>query len=488
MARRRGPSRRTAPKKCVLIDGAKLLDPRMDGIKRYVQELLRAMLPIARDRKDGWEFHVRFGACGTFRLLDVAEDVEKGRPPLSRIHKLFRPDDENPINVYRRRLHESGARLSWDRLRDLAHYNYLKTIRSLHKRRHELGQLRERLSGSWTPLWFSENLSGYDLVHLTLPNTWSLYRRVDAPLLVTVHDLCHEVCPQFQNASNNRSLSAGLRFAAQADCDYIAVSQSTKDQMTKSLNVDPARVHVVHEACDDRRFRPVGRTAELRRVRSAYGIPEEPYLLSLCTLEPRKNLLGAVRAFNQLTDECPGLGANLVIAGSFGWGNSRELDEALRGHPRIHVIGHVEEADLPALYSGAAAFCYVSHYEGFGLPLVEAMSCGVPSVYGDVSSMPEIVKGAGLPADPDDVPQIKQRLRRLLEDDELRRRLAHRAVFRSLDFSWPKTAEETFACYARVLDARGAEAPAAEPREGGDLTAPASRIDTHGVGGRHAAA
>jgi glycosyltransferase involved in cell wall biosynthesis len=484
-ARARGEKPR---KKRVLIDGTKLLDPRMDGIKRYVQELLRAMVPIARERQDAWDFHVRFGACGTFRLLDITEDVERGQPPLSKIPKLFRPDDENPINVYRQRLRQSGGRVSWERVRETVQYNYLKTLRSLHKRRQELAWLRVRLSGSWGPAWFQERWSDYDVVHLTLPNTWSVYRGLDAPLLVTVHDLCHQVCPEFQNTSNNRSLAAGLRFAEQANCRYIAVSQSTKDQMTRFLGIAPERVEVVHEACDGHRFRPVGRRDELRRVRRHYGIPDGPYVLSLGTLEPRKNLLGAVRAFNQLTEQSPEVRANLVIAGSFGWGNAKELQDAIRGRRRIHLIGHVDEGDLAALYSGATAFCYVSHYEGFGLPLLEAMSCAVPSVYGDVSSMPEIVADAGLPAPPGDVPQIRRQLRRLLEDEKLRSSLARRAVFRSLDFHWQKAAEETFACYERYTQDLFTHTETSQLSGTADPGSAGRESEPSEVGGRHAAA
>ncbi|HUT92165.1 MAG TPA: glycosyltransferase [Thermoguttaceae bacterium] len=474
-------------KRRLLIDGSKLLDPRMDGIKRYVQELLRAMVPIVRERQDAWEVHVHFGACGTFRLLDITEDIEQGQPPLSKIPRLFRTDDENPINVYRRRLREGGRGLSWDRARDTVRYNCLKTLRSLHKRRQELAWLRVRLSGRWGAGRSSASMSDYDLVHLTLPNTWSLYSKLDAPLLVTVHDLCHEVCPEFQTASNNRSLGAGLRFARRADSDYVADSHATKEQMVRLLGVDPERVAVVHLACDFGRFQPVSRAEELARVRRKYGIPEGPYVLSVGTLEPRKNVINVVRAFSLLANEAPDLGANLIVAGSFGWGDAGELEGAIRACPRVRAIGYVDDEDLPALYSGAAVFSYVSHYEGFGLPLLEAMACGVPTIYGNVASMPEIAGEAGLPAAPEDVREIKHRLHQLLQDTELRRRLARLAVLRSLDFDWKRAAEETFACYERSIQARSAKAPTMS-LGGGDSGSAGPRTEAQAVGGKHAAA
>jgi len=474
-------------KQRVLIDGSKLLDPRIDGIKRYVQELLRAMVPIARERQRTWDVHVHFGPCGTFPLLDVVDDIERGQPPLENVPELLRPDDENPINVYRQRLRQWKGGLSWDRVRQTLRYNYLKTLRSLYKRRQELAGLWVRLSGCWNPTWSCESPTDYDLVHLTLPNTWTFYSKLDAPLLVTVHDLCHEVCPKFQNASNNRSLAGGLRFARRVDSDYIADSHATKEQMVRLLGIDPERVAVVHLACDSERFQPASRAEELVRVRHKYGIPDGPYVLSVGTLEPRKNLINVVRAFSLLANESPDLGANLIVAGSFGWGDARELEHAIHACPRVRAIGYVEDEDLPALYSGAAVFGYVSHYEGFGLPLLEAMACGTPTVYGNVSSMPEIAGEAGLPAAPEDVYEIKHRLRRLLGDAELRRRLARRAVLRSLDFGWKKAAEETFACYERCIRARSAKG-ATVSLGGSDSDSAGQTTETFELGGKHAAA
>ncbi len=472
---------RRARKRRVLIDASKLLDARMDGIRRYVQELLRAMLPIARRHRNTWQFDVRFGLNGTFPLLDVAEDIERGQPPLEEIPTLFRPDQMNPINACKQRLSELKGRISREVFRETVRLNYFKMRRSMQKRWEELKDLAESLAPR-------RKRPVYDLVHLTLPNTWQFYRDLSGPLLMTVHDLSHRACPQFQTASNNRSLGAGLQFARDADAHYIADSQATKEQMVRLLGVDPGRIAVVHLACNRQRFQPVARAAELERVRQKYGIPEEPYVLSVGTLEPRKNLINTVRAFTQLAREGPNLRANLIIAGSFGWGNAGELREAIESCPRIRAIGYVDERDLPGLYSGAAVFSYVSHYEGFGLPLLEAMGCGVPTLYGSVSSMPEVVGEAGLAAAPDDVQQIKQRLRQLLEDHALRRRLARQAVLRSLDFRWEKVAEQTFACYEHSIEARSLKAPSVRLAPGSDPSSTRNAPAPVKGGGRHAAA
>ncbi|MFH1920821.1 MAG: sulfotransferase domain-containing protein, partial [Planctomycetota bacterium] len=328
--------RRTAAIRCnggrkrLLIDASKLLDGRMDGIRRYVEELLRAMLPIARRRRHAWEIDVRFGLTETFPLLEIADDIEQGRPPLSRIPRLLRSGDDNPIHSSRERLRALDGPTGVELVRETIRLNYLKACRSAIKRWQEL----KLLSATLSPV---KRRTGYDLVHLTLPNTWCFYRDLDAPLLTTVHDLSHEACPQFQAASNNRSLAAGLRYARSVDSDYVADSQATKDQMARLLDLDPERIAVVHLACDCERFRPEVRTERLDRVRSKYGIPEGPYVLSVGTLEPRKNLINTVLAFTLLAQEAPNLGANLVIAGSFGWGNASQLKAAIRACPRIRT-------------------------------------------------------------------------------------------------------------------------------------------------------
>ncbi|MFH1922455.1 MAG: glycosyltransferase, partial [Planctomycetota bacterium] len=156
--------------------------------------------------------------------------------------------------------------------------------------------------------------------------------------------------------------------------------------------------------------------------------------------------------------------------------------------PRIRTIGYVDDEDLPALYSGATVFSYVSHYEGFGLPLLEAMGCGAPTIYGNVASMPEVVGKAGLPATPTDVHEIKHRLRQLLTDVALRRRLSRLAVVRSLDFSWEKVAQQTFAAYEHFIEARRQKARTLRIAGGSDPGSARRAPKTVTAGGKNAAA
>ena len=207
---------------------------------------------------------------------------------------------------------------------------------------------------------------------------------------------------------------------------------------------------MVFEAADNQKFKPNLNKNKGLYVRSLYSIPDKPFLFTLSTLEPRKNLLNTIKAFDLLLDELPDLDINLVIGGKNGW-KSKDLMK-LRHQKNIIFTGFVDENDLPLLYNEAEGLCYISYYEGFGLPPLEAMSCKTPVIYGDNSSMKEFFEGFGLPANPDDVISIKEQMKFLLTNKEERIELEERSLERSFDFSWRKTAIKTIAVYEDVIN------------------------------------
>ena len=433
-----------ANRKRVLIDASKLLDQRVDGIRRYVEELLRELAPIFRLRQHEWVLDVGFGPLGVYGLEDAVKVLDRGRLPRATGPRLLRTDKTSPIRVCRERVGQFDTPFTWPAIRATIRLQSLKAVRSAMRRWNSLSAALQSFLPATKPQ--------YDVIHLTLPNTWKHYRHISGPLLTTVHDLSHIVCPRFQTPQNIRSLQSGLEFSENAWSDYIAVSQSTKLQMEQLLGIGSHRIKVVYEACDQQRFQPVACGGRLKEIRTKYGLPSTPFLLFVGTIEPRKNLLNTVRAFRQLIDESPALEPDLVIAGVQAWGDKHQLTQAVRSCPRIHMAGYIDDEDLPAVYSACAAFCFVSHYEGFGLPLLEAMSCGAPVIYGNVSSLPEIVGGAGIPASPDNVAEIQHAMRQIVESRSLQARLSRKAVMRAREFGWQDTARETFTCYQRLVD------------------------------------
>jgi glycosyltransferase involved in cell wall biosynthesis len=212
------------------------------------------------------------------------------------------------------------------------------------------------------------------------------------------------------------------------------------------LGIDPARISVTHLGVDAR-FRPPDpeeRAAFLQRQQLV-----RPYILAVGTLEPRKNLPGLLRAYARLAPEVP---HDLVLVGAEGWltGEIHATLEKLRLGGRVRMTGFVADDDLPHWYGGADLFAFASLYEGFGLPVVEAMACGVPVVTSNVSSLPEVAGDAAVLVDPADVDAIADGLRRVLTDTDLARRLRHSGLKRAARFTWEQTAARTVAVYREV--------------------------------------
>jgi glycosyltransferase involved in cell wall biosynthesis len=204
-------------------------------------------------------------------------------------------------------------------------------------------------------------------------------------------------------------------------------------------------------------FRPVSRVQAETTV-ARYGLRPSRYFLHVGTIEPRKNLLRLLRAFERISRADP-QAPDLVFIGGSGWRN-REFYRAVETSParsRVRLLGYLPEQDLAALYSASMATVYPSLYEGFGLPPLEAMACGAPVVTSNTSSLPEVVGDAALLVDPSDVGAIEAALVRVKGDPELRETLGYRGLQRARQFSWDITARRTLEVYGV------AGSPPAEP-------------------------
>ena len=226
----------------------------------------------------------------------------------------------------------------------------------------------------------------------------------------------------------------------------LADSMSTKDDIVKQLNVRAERISVVPLAADQS-FRPLP-AADVQKVLSDWGLVPDGYLLFMGTIEPRKNLLRLLQAA-QLAGSRIG---PLVIAGADGWGSDEVAGhiQRLQRAGRLTYLGYVPDSARRALINGARGFVYPSLYEGFGLPVLEAMACGIPVLASNVSSLPEVVGDVGVLVDPQDVDAIAREMARLWQDEALRRELAARGLERARAFSWERTASQTLSVYTRL--------------------------------------
>jgi glycosyltransferase involved in cell wall biosynthesis len=277
------------------------------------------------------------------------------------------------------------------------------------------------------------------------------------PTVVTIHDMSLTMYPRYHPLRRvllNRPL---VDIAARRADAIITVSQSAKRDIMRLYGTDGRRIHVVHEAAAPS-FRPVHDRAVLGAVRRRYRLAER-VILYVGTIEPRKNLPNLIAGFAR-RHKSGDLPHQLVCAGPYGW-LSRDIEELIEREgigDAVRFIGYVPFTDLPALYSLAEMFVFPSIYEGFGLPVIEAMACGTPVVTGHVPALAEVAGGAVEHVDRLDAEQLGETLVRLARSAERRHHLSILGLQRSQAFSWERAASETVKVYQEALSG---EVPAA---------------------------
>jgi glycosyltransferase involved in cell wall biosynthesis len=272
----------------------------------------------------------------------------------------------------------------------------------------------------------------------------------------TIYDLIPTLQPQHFYKSTVRAADRALSALTYEDWT-LSISESTRRDLLEHFpQLDPEKAAVTQLAADPH-FMPQFDSAAIATARARYGIPEGEYFLSLCTVEPRKNVDVIIRAFVRFYKEQKlKKDVSLVLVGKV-IERTPQLQAALESAgslcDRIIFTGFVADEDLSFIYSGAQAFVYMSQYEGFGLPPLEAMQCGVPVIASDVSSIPEVVHDAGILLDPFDIDALSAAMGQLWNDQELRAALSKRGIQRAKLFSWERFSKQTLGAYRRAVAA-----------------------------------
>ncbi|MBP7962391.1 MAG: glycosyltransferase family 4 protein [Caldilineaceae bacterium] len=263
--------------------------------------------------------------------------------------------------------------------------------------------------------------------------TWGL-----PPSVVTIHDLGYRHFPESHGAFQRRYLAWGTRWSAGSARRVIAISQATAQDLARFDAIDPAKIRVIYEAAGPPQLSDRPKLVALAHL-PAYG-------LFVSTIQPRKNVERLVRAFAFLV-KTKTISWDLVLAGGKGWLSDQlySLAGELGVADRVHFLGYVDDADLPGLYAHARLFCYPSLFEGFGLPVLEAQSYGVPVMTSNNSALPEVAGDAAILVDPMDIDAIADAMLRLSQDEDLRQRLIAAGYENVKRFSWDKAAKETLA-------------------------------------------
>ena len=229
---------------------------------------------------------------------------------------------------------------------------------------------------------------------------------------------------------------------------FIAVSNAVKADVVKYTGVDPSKVYAIHNGFDPTLFRPVVEAERLEAVRARYGLPER-FILWCGQIESRKNVARLLRAFAAIKDSIP---HQLVLAGEQRWSTQAELEviRELKIGERVLFPGWIEHRDLPAVYGLADLFAFPSLYEGFGIPLIEAMACGCPIVTANTCAPPEVLAGSGYLVDPLDVDAIAAGMARVLSDQPLRASMIAKGLERAKDFGWERCARQVLQVFDRL--------------------------------------
>ncbi|YAF95883.1 MAG: FkbM family methyltransferase [Nodularia sp. CChRGM 3473] len=289
------------------------------------------------------------------------------------------------------------------------------------------------------------NIDVYHSTYYPLPN--SIY---SSTRIITVCDLIPILFPQYFNHNSEHIIKNTI---GQIDRnDFVCcISESTKKDICQyQQNLSKNQVFVTYLAADQEKFYPCYNHKLINKIKQKYKIPNQPYLLTLSTLEPRKNIAHIIRCFFALIKNKNINNLNLVLIGTQGWQYEEifaEINKIQELKNRIIITGYVPDEDLAPLYSGALSFMYLSLYEGFGLPPLEAMQCGTPVITSNTSSLPEVVGDAGIMLNPDDEIGLYNAIFKLYSEPEYRESLAGKSIQQSQKFSWDKYVQETIEIY-----------------------------------------
>jgi glycosyltransferase involved in cell wall biosynthesis len=348
--------------------------------------------------------------------------AELGRDPRGHTFEVFVPEPPAPNGWHGLTFHASGGRT----VQPTARIVWEQTALPRHLR-----QLKP------------------DLLHglaYAVPVAWP------GPSVVTIYDLSFLLFPRAFKPANRIYLAATTRAAARRARRVLTISEHARRDIVRLLSVPSEYVDVTYPAVEERYTRLPD--AEIVTFRAARGLPDA-FIFALGTLEPRKNLVGLLEAYAQLRTPRP----PLYVAGGLGWRARPIFDTVHRLHltDQVHFLGFVPEDELPLWYNAARLFTFPSLYEGFGLPVLEAMACGTPVITSTAASLPEVGGRAAILVPPQDTHRLAQEMERVLDDPQLRTELRAAGRIQASRFSWRAMTDQTVAAYQRaVAGPRGA--------------------------------
>ena len=350
------------------------------------------------------------------------------------LENLFCQDNNNEYILFLNSLKKSGTDLNW--LKKYPNVS-LKMFRFPNK-------LLNLFFWYWRWPKIDKLLGGVDIFFM--PNINFAAVSGKTKLILTIHDLSFEYFPEtFSSKRRLWHFFINPKKLIQKSDKIIAVSDSTKSDLINFYGISEKKIKVIYNGLSSECNVIDRNSLKLIQIKEKYKLPYK-FILYLGTIEPRKNIIGLIKAYNILKKiEKMRLGKyKLVIAGAKGW-KSKQIFSEIKKSPFKHSIiftGIIDNKDKPAFYNLASLFVYPSFFEGFGFPPLEAMKCGIPIITSNISSLPEIVNGAGILIDPDKPDEIYQAIKNILLNNKLQEDLIRKGLTQSAKFNWKKTAEE----------------------------------------------
>lgn len=267
--------------------------------------------------------------------------------------------------------------------------------------------------------------------------------------LTFVYDLSYITHGEMADTKNAQLLRKRVPYALRRSSAIITISENSKKDIIEHYGTSSDKIHIVHPALDHNEYYPRS-LADQKNVAKKFGIIGK-YLLFTGTIEPRKNIIGILEAYRMLPRAVRNQ-YTLVLAGGKGW-NDQDIYNKLEElkDEKIIVTGYVDDEDMPSLYSGASVFVFPTFYEGWGMPVVEAMACGTPVISSDNSSMPEAGGDAALYIIAEDTRAITRQIERVLSDKKLTETMIKKGIAHAAKFSWQKSAQDLKKIIDQVL-------------------------------------
>jgi len=268
--------------------------------------------------------------------------------------------------------------------------------------------------------------------------------------VVTFHDMTFFLYPHLHTRIKRFFFPAAMRLSSKLADSLVAVSENTRQDAIRILRIPSEKIKTTALGVDSE-FHPISNEKFINEIKQRYNLPEE-FILYIATVEPRKNLALLLRSYARIISKDQNF-LPLVVVGQFGWNYQEVLKYVEDNHLEkvVHFTGYIPVEDLPGVYNAASIFCYPTLYEGFGLPPLEAMACGIPVITSAVSSLPEHVGKAGVLLPPGDEHALSQALMDLAHDDEKREYYSRQGPIQASNFTWKKTAQLTLQIYRDTL-------------------------------------